>query len=231
MKRVIRRGLCGATVLALLAGCTPVQHLMFSVIPDGTIPMLLSHLERETDTNRRRVAELDRAGDWEGLAKFADDNITKDRNNVSWWLVAGYANSRQKKHERAMECFREMVRLEPQSPDGWNLLAQEYRVAGDSQRAVEVLIRALTALRDAPVTLMLLGESYSDLARFDLASRAYRQALDLDSGMAPAWSGLARSYLRLGQLAEAESIARSVEKSNSQLAAAIRAEIKAASAR
>ena len=220
-----------ALVCALLSACTPAHQLLFSLIPDGTVSTLLSHLERESDTNRRRVAELDQAGDWEGLAKFADENLAKDRSNASWWLVAGYAHSRQKKHERAIECFQEMVRLEPQAPDGWNLLAQEHRVAGNSRRAVEVLTRALTALRDSAVTLLLLGESYSDLARFDLAARAYRQALDVDNGLAPAWTGLARSYIRLGQLAEAESIARSVEKSNPQLAAAIRNEIKTATSR
>lgn len=217
--------------LAVLTACTPAQHLLISLLPDGTIPILLSHLERESDVNRRRVAELEQAADWEGLAKFADDNIAKDRNNANWWLVAGYAHSRQKKHARAIECFQEMVRLEPAAADGWNFLGQEYRAMGDAQRAVEVLSRALTILRDAPVTLLLLGEGYSDLNRHELAARAYRQALDLDAGLTPAWIGLARSHIKLGRYAEAESIARAVESSNPQLAAAIRNDIRAAGGR
>jgi tetratricopeptide (TPR) repeat protein len=205
--------------------------LLFAALPDGTIPMLLGNLERESDTNRRRVAELEQAADWEGLAKFADDNIARQRSNASWWMVAGYAYSRLKQHARAIECFQEMVRLEPQAPEGWNLLAQEYRTAGDPQRAADVLTQALTALRDSPITLLLLGESYSDLGRFELAGRAYRQALDLDAGLTPAWIGLARSQIKLGRLSEAESIARAAEKSHPQLAAAIRNEIAAAAAR
>jgi len=227
----MRSWFVAAAACAVLVACTPMQHLLFSVIPDGTIPMLLSHLERESDTNRRRVAELEQAADWEGLARFADENIAKERNNASWWLVAGYANSRQKKHARAIECFQEMVRLEPDAPDGWNFLAQEYRAAGDAQRAVDVLTQALTAVRDSPVTLLLLGESYSDLGRFELAARAYRQALDLDGELTPAWVGLARSHIKTGRVAEAESIVRAVEKSNPQLAAAIRNEISAATSR
>lgn len=228
------RAWCAALVcaaLGALAACTPAQHLLISLLPDGTIPILLSHLERESDVNRRRVAELEQAADWPGLAKFADENIAKDRNNASWWLVAGYAHSRQKNHARAIECFQEIVRLEPDAPDGWNFLGQEYRAAGDAQRAVEVLSRALTILRDAPVTLLLLGESYSDLNRFEPAARAYRQALDLDAGLTPAWIGLARSHIKLGRYAEAERIARSAEPSNPQLAAAIRREIRAAGGR
>jgi tetratricopeptide (TPR) repeat protein len=232
---VPRRGLIvTAAACVLLAGCTTAGQLLFALVPDGTIPLLLGKLERESDTNRRQVAELERKGDWEGLAKFADDNIAKGANNSSWWLVAGYANSKQKKHARAIECFQEIVRLDPTSPDGWNLLAQEHRTVGDSQRAVDVLTRALTALRDFAQTLTLLGESYSDLSQFELAGRAYRQALDIDGGSMQAWAGLARSHIKLGRMTEAESVARAVEKfnpPNPQLAAAIRNEISVAASK
>lgn len=228
MRRGPCAGMAAVLVCALLVACTPAQQVLFSLLPDGTISTLLSHLERESDTNRRRVAAYEQAGDWNGLAQFAEENLAKERNNAAWWLVAGYAYSRQSNHARAIDCFRELVRLEPDSPDGWNLLAQEYRLAREPQRAVEVLTRALAVLRESPVTLLLLGESYGDLGRFDLAARAYRQALDLDSGLAPAWVGLARAQVRLGRLAEAENIARSMESVNPPLAAAIRKEIGAA---
>lgn len=223
--------LAAAVACVLLAACTPTAQLILAALPDGTIPILLSNLQRESDTNRRRVAELEQAGDWPGLAKFAEENVARQPSNASWWMVAGYAYSRQRHHARAIECFQEMARIEPQAPEGWNLLAQEYRTAGHSQRAAEVLTQSLTAVRDSPMTLLLLGESYSDLARYELAGRAYRQALDLDGGLTPAWIGLARSHIKLGRLADAESIARSVESSSPQLAAAIRSEIAAAAAR
>jgi tetratricopeptide (TPR) repeat protein len=229
--RTMRWRLATAVACAALAACTTAGQLLLAVIPDGTIPILLGNLARESDTNRRRVAQLEQAGDWEGLAKFASENIAREPHNASWWMVAGYAHSRQMQHARAIECFREMVRLEPQAPEGWNLLAQEYRAAGDSQRAAEVLLQALTAVRDSPLTLLLLGESYSDLGRFEPAARAYRQALDLDGGLTPAWIGLARSQIKLGRVVEAESIARAVEKSNPQLAVAIRNEIATAHSR
>lgn len=222
--RLVRSALLLVTAVALGA-CTPAGQVLFSLIPDGTIPILLSNFERESDANRRRVAELERSGDWAGLAKFAEENLEKHRANGSWWLVAGYAYSRQKNHARAIECFRELVRLEPDAADGWNLLAQEHRLAGDSRRAVTVLTQALTALRDAPVTLYLLGESYSDLAQFAPAARAYQQALNLDAGLMPAWAGLARSHIKMGRLADAESVAGAVQSRNPQLAVAIRNEI------
>ena len=62
-----------------LTACTTAGQVLFSLLPDGTVPVLLSNFERESDTNRRRVAELERAGDWAGLAKFADENLEKDK--------------------------------------------------------------------------------------------------------------------------------------------------------
>ena len=195
------------------------------MLPDGTVPVLLSNFERESDTNRRRVAELERAGDWAGLAKFADENLEKDKVNTGWWMVAGYAHSRLTNYARAVECYREVIRLEPDSAAGWNLLAQTLRESGDSRRAVAVLTQSLTILRESAVTLLLLGESHSDLGEFAQAVRPYRQALDIDGGLSPAWTGLARAYIRLGQLGEAESIARSLDRTDPPLAAAIRREI------
>jgi tetratricopeptide (TPR) repeat protein len=227
----LRGALVALALCALLAACTTAGQLLFALVPDGTVSMLLGKLERESDTNRKRVAELERKADWPGLAKFADENIAKEPNNASWWLVAGVANSKQKHHARAIECYQEIVRLDPTAPEGWNLLAQEYRITGEAQRAVEVLTRALAALRESAITLTLLGESYSDLAQFEPAALAYRQALDIDGGLTQAWSGLARAHIRLGRHAEAESIAQAMEKTNPQLAAAIRNEISAAPSR
>jgi len=213
-------------VLLTLSSCmTPAQQLLLAVIPDGTLATLLSHFEREPSANRQRVVELENSGDWVALARFAEENLDKDRSRVSWWLVAGYAYSQQKQHARAIQCFREMVRLGPDMADGWNLLAQEHRTIGDPRRAIAIIDNALLGLRDSAVTLLILGDANSDLQRYEPALRAYRQALDIDGGLTPAWAGLARSYIKLGRALDAEKIASSMEKSNPQLAAAIRQEI------
>jgi tetratricopeptide (TPR) repeat protein len=222
--RALARCLTLACALAAVA-CTPQQHLLMSLIPDGTLSTLLSHFERQPSANRQRVAELEQKGDWPELVKFAEENIAKDKSSAAWWMVAGYAYSQQKQHGRAIQCFGEMVRLEPDMPDGWNLLAQEHRTIGESRRALVILENALIALREAPTTLTLLGDTHADLRQFDAAVKAYRRALDLDNGLTPAWAGLARAHLRGGRPGEAEAIARSLEKSQPQLAAAIRGEI------
>lgn len=201
-----------------LAACTPQAGLLMSLLPDGTVPILLSNLERVDDNNRQRLEDFERRGDWIGLARFAEENLAKDKSNVDWWLVAGYAYSRLGQHQRATEFYGEAVRLAPEEATGWNLLAQSYRATGQPQRAISTLNNALLAVRDSPETFYLLGESYGDIGRFDLARVAYQEALKIDSGFAEAWFGMGRACVRLDRSAEAREIVGVLERLNPRLA-------------
>lgn len=204
--------------LAATAACTPQSALLMNVLPAGTVPVLLSHLQGVDDSNRRRIAELESRGDWQGLAQLAEENLARDRNNADWWLVAGYAYSQLGQHPRAAQCFGEMVRLAPDDMLGWNLLAQSYRSAGEAARAVQTLNSAVLVRKDVPATWFLLGESYSDLGRFDPAAAAYREALQLNGNFAQAWFGLGRAYARLGRADEFEKAAQALQRLNPALA-------------
>jgi tetratricopeptide (TPR) repeat protein len=201
-----------------LAGCTPQEHLLMALIPDGTFPMLLSHLEKTSDTNRRRLAELDARGDWHGMVKFAGENLARDPSNSDWWMVKGYAYTQLKLHRQAAECYSEMVRLAPDDMVGWNLLAESQRAMGQSARAVQTLDNALLIRRDSPATWFVLGESYSDLGRDAPAAQAYRQAVQLNRSFAQAWYGLGRVYARQGYKADFEQVVQTLERLNPALA-------------
>lgn len=190
-------------------------------LPEGTVAVLLSHLQGLDDTNRHRVAELEARGDWDGLARFAEENLARERSSAEWWLVAGYAHTRAGRHARAIECYGEAVRLAPDEPLGRNLLAESYRAAGEPLRAARTLEQALLVRRDEPLTWWLLGESYADLGRDAPAAEAYREALRLDAGLVQAWFGLGRAAARLGSVAEYEQ-ARGVLQ---RLAPALAAEL------
>lgn len=212
------RAIVFASVVAVLAGCTPQQHLLMSLIPDGTFPILLSHLEKTEDANRRRIAELDARGDWNGMVQFAEENLARDRSNTDWWLVKGYAYTQLRQHEQAAECYAEMVRLGPDNMLGWNLLAESQRAMRRPQRAVQTLDNALLVRRDVPATWFVLGESYTDLGRYLPAAQAYRQAVRLNREFKQAWYGLGRAYARLGQQAEFDEVVRVVARLDPALA-------------
>lgn len=218
--------LIAALACVLLASaCTPKGMLLSALLPQNTVNIVLGNLERVPDENRRRVAELEKAGRWPELASLAEAELSKDRANADWWLIAGYANSRSGKHHRAAEAYNEVVRLEPDNAAGWHLLAQSHRAAGEPERAVRVLERARYALRDSPLTPYLLGESYSDLKRYDLAVPAYRDALRIEERFPAAWFALAMSYARLGRTGEAREAGLRLEKLDPAAAERLRSAI------
>jgi tetratricopeptide (TPR) repeat protein len=217
ISRGARAVICELAIVAF-AGCSPPQQLLMSLIPDGTFPILLSHLEKTDDTNRRLVAELDARGDWNGLVQLAEKNLAHDRSNSDWWMVKGYAYSQLGQHEQAADCYREMVRLEPDDMLGWNLVAQSERAARQPQRAIQTLNNALLIRNDSSATWFLLGESYSDLGRDQLAAQAYRQAVRLNREFSQAWYGLGRSYARQGRQADFEQIVQTLARLDPPLA-------------
>lgn len=192
--------------LGLLAGCTPQAALLLQVLPDNTIPVLLGNLQKVDETNRTRLAELERGGDWEGMARFAEENAVKDPRNADWWLVAGYAYSRLGRQNEAVRCFGEMVRIAPDEILGWHLLAQAQRSAGQLQQAIRTLDNALRIRNDFPTTWFLLGESYRDLGRFEAALAGYQEAVRLDNRFVQAWFGMGSAYAKLDRKREFEEV-------------------------
>lgn len=214
--------LTAVLALFLSTACTPQQMLLSSLIPDGTASVLLGNLQSVKDDNRQRIAELEQKGDWAGLAKFAEDNIAKDPFSAEWRLIAGYAHAQLRDYPRAIEYFSEVVRMAPDDAVGYQFLAEAQRAAGQPQRAVSTLERALLVVRESPLTYHLLGEANSDLARYRPAADAYGRALALDPMLGDAWFGLGRASLRLGRPGDAQEALRKLEQMRSPRAAELR---------
>lgn len=204
--------------LAALSACTPQAALISSLIPDGTLSVLMSHLEKEEEGNRTRVLQMAERKDWVGITKFAEENLAKDRNSADWWFIAGYAYSEAGNNQRAIESFSEMVRLAPDDILGSISLAQSYRNAKQPLRAVQTLNNAHRLRKGTPASYFLLGESYSDLDRDLPAAAAYREAVQLDREFAKAWYSLGRAYARLGRAADYEAALKTLGKLNPALA-------------
>jgi tetratricopeptide (TPR) repeat protein len=211
--------------IALCAACTPQQMLLNALVPDGTASVLLGNLQSVPDANRQRIAEMERQGDWAGLAKFAEQNIAKDQFSAEWRLIGGYACSQLRDYPRAIAHFSELVRLAPDDATGYHFLAETQRAAGQPERAVATLERALLVVRESPLTYQLLGEANTDLARYVPAAAAYRRALAIDPKSAEAWFGLGRASVRLARGAEAREALQALEQLRSPRAAELRAMI------
>lgn len=217
-----------ACVFAVLSvGCTPQQMLLSALVPDGAASMLFSHLQSVEDGNRRRIIELEQQGDWKGLAQFAETNIAKDPFSTEWQMIGGYAYSQLRDYPRAIVYFSEMVRLSPDDASGYHFLAEAQRAAGQPQRAVVTLERALLVVRESPLTHFLLGEAYADLGQYRAAAEACRRALAIDPRFADAWFGLGRASLRLGRADDVQEALRALEQMQSPRGAELRGLIEA----
>lgn len=206
-----------------MCACTPQAALLASLVPQGTLEVLLGNLQRVSSDYRERVVALERKGAWKELAALAAGELGKDRSNADWWLIAGYAHSRMREHSAAADAYAQVIRIEPDNPAGWHLLAQTHRVAGEPHRAVNVLNNALPALRDSALTYYLLGESYADMKRYGDAAAAYEGALKIDQQFPAAWFSLGMAYMRLGRVAETRAAAVHLEKLDPNLAARLEA--------
>jgi tetratricopeptide (TPR) repeat protein len=218
----LRTVMLSAMMISVMCACTPQAALLASLVPQGSLDVLVSNLERVSDDNRQRVAALERRGAWKELAALASAELAKERSNADWWLIGGYAHSQMHEHAAAAEAYAHVVRLEPDNPAGWHLLAQSHRAAGEPHRAVNTLNQALPALREPALTYFLLGESYSDMKRYREAAAAYEGALKIEQQFPAAWFSLAMSYMRVGRAADAQAAAVRLEKIDAKLAARLR---------
>jgi predicted Zn-dependent protease len=201
-----------AALLLAAAGCTPQSAFIMGLLPDGTVSALLSHIDAGDEQARKVIYDLEARKDWDGISRIADDNVQRDRNSSSWWFVAGYAHAEAGRPGKAAEAFSELVRLAPDDPLGWNMLAQAYRDNKQPQRAVQALSTAHQLRKGTASTYFLLGECYADLDRDLPAAGAYRESLHIDANYAPAWFGLGRTAARLGRTEDFDSALKSLER-------------------
>jgi len=198
------------------AACTPQAQLIAAVAPylTGLFPYetfgtVLSNLKGVSNENQKRLDQMAAKGDWEGVAKFAEDNIAKERRIADWWVVAGLAYAQMGQFPKASERFAEAVRLDPSDMETRNLLALSQRLGGDPQRALKTLNAGLQVNQESPETFYLIGECFLDLKQPERAAQAFERALTLEPNAAEAWYGLGIAYAQLGRSAETrETVSR-----------------------
>ena len=201
-----------AALLLLAVACTPQSAFLMGLLPDGTVSALLSHIDSNEEEARKIIYDLEARKDWDGIARIADDNVLRDRNSSSWWFVAGYAHAQAGRPGKAAEAFSELVRLSPDDPLGWTLLAQAYRDNKQPQRAVQALNTVHQLRKGTASSYFLLGESYADMDRDLPAATAYRESLHIEANFVPALFGLGRTSARLGRMEDYNNALKSLEK-------------------
>jgi tetratricopeptide (TPR) repeat protein len=199
--------------IAVAPGCiplTPTAAMALEVFKWMTpaLQVLMNNMKTVDAPNQEKLAELEAKQDWDGMVAFAQKNLKVDPTSADWWMVQGYAFTQQAKYEDAAESFQKVVQYSPDEVEGYNLLAETYRVLGKPEDAIRTLDRALRVNQESAATYFLIGESFMDLKQPDRAVEYYRLALRRDGKMVLGWYRLGVAYARLGRTAEFDAVER-----------------------
>lgn len=123
---------------------------------------------------------------------------------AKWWLYRrAHAALLFKRDPRAIEVFREVLRIDPADPYARSVLGNLYAKAGDQTAAIHEF-RALVARHpqhaDGWFNLGFIHDQRDDLAE---AERCFRRAVELSPSLDRAWYGLGLVLIRQGRLNEA----------------------------
>ncbi len=200
----MRRSL--ASVALAVAGCTLPQQILWSLLPDETIPTLFANLKGLETPVQERLLDLERKQDWSGILKLADEALAKDSRSPEWWFVKGHVLAQLARWPEAASAYAEAVQFNPLELDGWLRLARAQQLSGYKERAINTLERSLQVSRESATIFFLLGELHRELGNPRAAVPAYREALRLQPDLPGAWYGLGLVASAEGRLDERDAI-------------------------
>ena len=201
-------------LVAMLAGCAgPLAFIPIT-------PLLSSALASrgEDSQSAALITEMQKKGDWPGLAKFAQDRLLKDPSNGNLWVMLGYALVQQSRYPDAIQALIRAVAINPEDVDGWNILADAQRRAGQPGASSRTLQRAAALDPTSAVTRYLMGEAFKENGEPDRAEEAFRDALKISPDLALAWFGLGELLLRSGSPGDLDLVAENLVHLDPKLA-------------
>jgi|GEM_PF-3034112 len=143
---------------------------------------------------------------WYGRACAIAPNRLDPRYGIGQiWLTRGETEG-QPAYEKALEAFRGMTRIDPNSPDGWNNVGMVQAILGRFDEAEASYRRALDLNPKDPQTYFSLGSLGSRRGDDGAAESAWKKALQLQPSLASAATELAALYGRQGRLPEAVGV-------------------------
>jgi len=135
--------------------------------------MLSRTYSREIAPGRFRSPEvLDKAHD------FANKAVALDPSLPQAYFSLAFVQRLRNEIEEAVASAEKAIKLSPNYADGYSLLANIFVYAGKPERSIPLVQDALQLSPHAPaIHLMVLGQSYFALERYEDAIRAFRRGI------------------------------------------------------
>ncbi len=119
------------------------------------------------------------------------------------WFNLGSTLLKEGRHDEAIACLREGLRLRPDDAPGYNDLGCELVVVGRAEEALPIFARALELRPGYAEVHNNLGNALRSLGRVDEAMARYERALQLKPGYAEAHNNLGCELAAKGRTTEA----------------------------
>lgn len=116
------------------------------------------------------------------------------------------------RYTQALEANKQAVEIEPFNPEYQKNLGVTYLRINDSQRAVEAFRKAVETRPEEPSYHLHLALALNRIGKFDQAVEQLKSTLQLEPENVEARERLIESYFRMGQKAEARTLAHQLEQ-------------------
>jgi tetratricopeptide (TPR) repeat protein len=141
---------------------------------------------------------------WQDSETLWTDTIKKSRQQAIAHNNLGLVYRKKGLTDKAIEEFKEAIRLKPYFAEAHNNLGLAYSSLGRTEESIEELILALTIKPDLAGAHNNLGNAYSNMGRTSEAIEEYKVAIRLNPDFAEAHYNLGNVLSDAGSLNEAE---------------------------
>ncbi len=184
------------------------QQLNFA-LPVEWIEALPQHVTPRVAAGRsdvywlNRMAALVSREDWQGLHALAERWVKAQPHNATAWFMLGFADGRLGHYLKAINAYRQALRINPNDARAWNNLGNAYDDAGQYAQAIDAERQALQINTQDAMTWYNLGNAYDHVGQYAQAIDAERQALQINPKDASDWAVIGFVYVQADQYANA----------------------------
>jgi choline-sulfatase len=176
---------------------------------------LFNKLNTATDLSKEREGNADAS--FARVIALLTEVIKEDNQVIDAWFMRGTKYLAHGDLEKAVEDFKQALKLKPDYDLAVSNLAQAYRRMGNDDAALAGFERYLTLDPTDPFVQYQMGEIWLDRGDLSRAEALFRRALDVDPSVAAAKNALGVIALQRGDPATAERLIREALAAKSTL--------------
>ena len=138
--------------------------------------------------------------EYEKALPYLEIAIKTDMSSLKAWAYfgIGYCYGELKSHAKAIEAYKQAIRIDPDYVKAHYNLGLDYRKLGNYAKAIEAYKQAIRIDPDYVDAHINLGVAYSALDNYAKAIEAYKQAIRIDPDYVDARYNLGVTYILIG---------------------------------